>query len=242
MYQHFKDILDTALQHDDYFKIALAYGDSDYMEQDYLEGVGDIQVRAGATRFALIDPYYDWICKADYSTDARGAVCARELSRYEAAKKFGVADLFTPVVYLGTYKREYVAFDVEPYDYDADKRSEYDTHVCCVEFDLYGYKKAEMNVHTWHAYRNLSDDERNSVDVYNSPLMERSSDVGAVFLRDYGLAKFNMLDEFCRVHHINDLHGGNIGILDGKIVLVDYAGYYNGGYSYEDDDSSKYES
>ena len=241
MYSHFADILNQAFDDDMGFKLAFYGGDYEAMDDHYITCA--VHTAAGATRVALIDDDYDWICKFDYDTDALGAVCAREYERYQAAKKFGIEDMFAEVVYLGTFARKYTCADVSYYDYEENE--EYDMIDREVELELYAYKKASFNLSIFGAYARLSDEDKDHTDRRNSPLCGRNIDVGAAFLTKYGYSRYIKLDRFCRDFHINDLHGGNIGLIGDNIVIIDYAGYYDEEYSedsnYDEDEcTSRY--
>lgn len=60
----------------------------------------------------------------------------------------------------------------------------------------------DMNDHIWDMIYDLEDEERSYM-VYN----------------DYRLTNF--LTEYC----INDLHEGNYGYIDGRLVIIDFSGY-----------------
>ncbi len=228
MYQHFKNILDTALENDDFFKVALPTFDSNVLDNKELDE--DIIIFTGATRATIIDSNYDWVCKFDCEQDARGSACEREYRRYQLAKEFGVQDMLTPVVYLGTYIKDYMGYDVDPWDYSSSELDQYKTCEYHVELELYAYKKANTDVHIYGSFNSLSAREKHDLDYAHSPLTQRSTDVGAAFMREYGSEKYNMLDHFCREYKVNDLHRNNVGLIGNKLVIIDYAGYYDREY------------
>lgn len=225
MYSHFARILDEAFENDTHFKLGFNCGDYEAMDEHYFCGHSGIHAAAGATRVAIIDNDYDWICKFDYSEDARGSACEREYERYLAAKKFGVEDMLAEVVYLGSYAREYMCPNTTVWEYEENE--DYDEVKYTAHIELYAYKKASFDFHIYGIYRNLSDEDKTLMDSRHSPLCGRNEDVGALFLSRCGHTKYCRLSDFCRNFHINDLHGGNIGLIDGYPVIIDYAGYYD---------------
>ena len=50
--------------------------------------------------------------------------------------------------------------------------------------------------------------------------------VATLFAETYGYEEFLRLNDFLEWYDINDLHSGNIGYINGKLVFIDYAGYY----------------
>ena len=42
----------------------------------------------------------------------------------------------------------------------------------------------------------------------------------------WGFEKARAFNDFCYDHHINDRHSGNWGYVDGRLVIIDYSGYF----------------
>ena len=62
---------------------------------------------------------------------------------------------------------------------------------------------------------------------YNrSPLTERQSAIAATFIKELGLDLFLQISNLLEEEEVNDMHGGNIGYMNGHLVIVDYAGYH----------------
>ena len=61
-----------------------------------------------------------------------------------------------------------------------------------------------------------------------SPLRNKNICVATAFIRDYGMQEYEALSEFALEREINDLHTGNIGEVDGKLMFLDYGGYHSG--------------
>ena len=90
---------------------------------------------------------------------------------------------------------------------------------------LYAYTRID-NEDFENCRSDVSNEERIFVKDTHSPLAERSFAVAAAFLHECGKEEFYSLSDFCSEYEINDLHRGNVGYLDGHIVILDYAGYW----------------
>ena len=89
------------------------------------------------------------------------------------------------------------------------------------DIPLYAFRKAKCNYHS----RNLFNEELEYIKTHKSPLSERNKSVAADLLKSWNEDIFEALSEFCYENEINDLHGNNVGWIDGKLVLIDFAGY-----------------
>lgn len=61
----------------------------------------------------------------------------------------------------------------------------------------------------------IEPDDIRFVDIHDREWLE-------AFLHCYGLEKLKALNAFCRDFHISDLHGNNIGYLNGKPIIIDW--------------------
>lgn len=222
VFEHYCKVLDDARESSMLFSSLLIY--SYNMEDMHL---GDITVECGATRATVIDPDYDYVVKFDINNAQNAS--EREANVYEHAVQDGMAQYFAEISYLGRYEREIVYFDCDSL-YSGMSDEEFWNEVDGLEprtmhisFPLYGCKKASCD---WRHYGYTTLVERNFFLNKKSPLSERSTDVAVAFLRDYGKDEYERLADFCEYYGINDLHDGNVGDIDGKIVLIDYGSYY----------------
>ena len=241
MFTHFSSILDDAFDTDDNFKIAINTCDSECLSLDSIGSYPGVSTSSGISRMTIIDESYDWVCKWCYCDDALGNACERELKFYNAAKKFGIEDMFVEVHYLGTYSRHYETYNVNFWEFEKAEKDTYSREEYDIEMELYAYKKVQCSPWIHDDYMRLPDKDKSLIKDSHSPLAGRSVDVAAAFLRGYGRDKYLRLNDFCIENRINDLHTGNIGYKDGTIVLIDYAGYFDEGdyYSYEERSSSR---
>lgn len=191
-------------------------------------------MECGATRAAIIDADngYPYIVKFDIDTDDTGdSSCEREVKVYDLAKQRNLNQYFTEAVYLGEYHRIVSSYAIDDY-YDEMSNDEYMNYArnndfqpqeCVISIPLYGYERVEVIGISEH---NCSPENEQYARHTNSPLTERSSKIGALFLENYGEAIFKRLTIFCRAHNINDLHCSNVGYLNNKIVILDFGSYY----------------
>lgn len=194
--------------------------------------VGNIE--CGATRAAVIDADngYPYIVKFDIDTDDTGdSSCEREIKVYNAAKKRNLDRYFTEAIYLGEYRREVVSYNIDEY-YDEMSNDAYMNYIkenqikeqeYVISIPLYGYERVEVIGISEH---NCSPESEQYVQHTTSPLIERSTKVGALFLENYGENIFKRLTIFCRIHNVNDLHCSNVGYLNNNIVILDFGSYH----------------
>lgn len=153
----------------------------------------------GVSRCTIIDSRIDWVVKFDINSDME-EYCEREIELYRLAKENNLENIFAEGQYIGEYWDE--------------------TNFICLR--LYAFKKANTN---WNKYVQISEEE--NIKIAASPLSERSKTIAALLLRDWGSTVFKKLEQFCKLHRINDLHNDNVGFINGKIVLIDYAGFWS---------------
>lgn len=165
---------------------------------------------SGATRCAIIDDSCDWIVKFDLDGNHED-YCEREARIYREAKNYDVQDMLVPCIDLGFWHGRW---------------------------HLYAYKRVEDR---FCGIGVFSDEESKIANKYSSsPLGEKSKSVTIGLLRDWGSEMMERLNELCINWRINDLHSGNVGYLDNKLVIIDYAGYLEDDYSSEEEQSGTY--
>ena len=202
---------------------------SPYCIDDSIEIDDETWFYCGATRGCIVSEKYNFAIKFVFDD---GNECEREREIYSEACKYDLNKYFVPCHYLGSYDKDVmaedwdsaaskVAYSNDPDDWDnLQETNLYSQHI---HLELYGYDKIDDEC--WKDYV-LSPEEKNFCNNSNSPLIERSYQVGVSFLREYGIAAFDALSKFCRKWEINDLHCGNIAMLNGHTVIMDYAGYW----------------
>ena len=192
----------------------------------------DTWFHCGATRGCIVNYNCDEVIKFVFED---GNECENELNIYQAACEVGLDKCFVPCRFLGTYSRdvevmEYyddaasqAKYSSEPDDWDDIIEDELITRHIRVK--LYAYPRIDDDDGDFIC-NGLSPEENNFCRKHSSPLTERSFKVGIEFLREYGEEVFYDLGDFCSEWHVNDLHTGNVGYLNGHVVILDYAGYW----------------
>ena len=155
-----------------------------------------ITFESGVSKCAIVDKDYDYIVKFDTTGNE---YCQKEADVYATARTMGIECMFAECEYLGR-------LDLDDNDY----------------VYLYGYKKAKM---TYRSRKIDANEEEELTPYADSPLRERNDCIAADLLHDWGTELFEKLDWFCANNDINDLHNGNVGYVDGKLVLIDYSGF-----------------
>lgn len=252
IFKHFSDLLTKELDESYMFRIVM-YNYTDE-ETDYTFETADAYCSSGATRMAVIDENYDWIVKFSLHEDCRCQdLCEVEEDIYNAAIDSGIEQCFARPVYLGEFSYSWngapicdvadqvVYSNCRVNEAEAYAKEKYGVEKNTVSAYLYAYPKANLDSYNFTASKQSLEriEEKNK-----SPLTERYHKIGAMFLEQYGDEVYETLSKFCIWEDINDIHYGNIGFIDGKVVLIDYAGYHDGetesSYMEDNTDYEKY--
>lgn len=247
IFNHYSHILDKLIGDFNYFKAY--FQDPFFMDEDVnkydLEEYNytcDLKIACGATRCCLVDNNYPYVVKLNLSeSDNISDSCEDEINFYRAAKEWKCQQYLTEVQFLGVYTKEIFFYDImdiyhkmnyESY-FDEDKfnnelQEMIDTEnvkrkKIVIQIPLYGYARAEH--YSFYGLENV-------IIRGASPLCERNDNVGRAFVRDWGEEGFETLSNFLSEYNINDLHVGNIGCVNGKIVLIDFGGFHEGNSDY----------
>jgi len=239
-FEHYSDVIDSLIDSSDYFKVYFQnpwYTEETIYGDEFDELPDSISVTCGATRGCIVDKNSDWVVKFDVCEDEKGSACAREMNVYKAAQNAGFAPMLAEVQYLGVYTRTYEYYAYEDVDnycgwlcYEdliegihnyADKMTQHTVTVC---IHLYAYRRATEH----KCGERYSVAEERSARTVASPMYKRNLGVAIEFIRTYGLDVYKTFSDFLNEWEVNDLHFGNIGDIDGHLVFIDYAGYYDG--------------
>ena len=248
IFEHFSKLLTEELD----ASYALRRRLFDEERDDYDFDTADVYITYGATRGAIIEENYDWIAKFSISEDSRVQdLCEREEELYNKAAKDKINQCFAQSLYLGDFVYTWTGTDIYQVCDDLDYSQEYsraaektlsEKYGTCentIRLSLYAYPKAV----TGKSFTASAQSVEKVKEKNRSPLTERYDKIGAMFLEQYGDEVYEALCQFCIWEDINDIHYGNIGFIDNKIVLIDYAGYHSGDTepSYEEEDNTDYE-
>ena len=241
VFNHYSEILNRLLDESNFLKF--------YLQNPYfLEGkvfIDDvIRFCYGATRGCFVDDNYDYVVKFDIEMDGDGeSCCAREVEIYDKAKTKGLDSYFCEAEYLGTYTHNFKFYTFEAMesafgccpdgwnDFDGlfmDKLDDFgEIKTICV----YGYRRAEIIPGPTNKF---CDEVVKSI---RSPF-RGNYDVATSFYYEYGWDEYVEFSRFALHNHINDLHRGNIGYINNRMCLIDYAGFHDM-YEEEDEDEDE---
>lgn len=222
VFRHYSAILDKLLR-EPYYKFYF----QNPLTREYGEWIDDdILMISGSFRTCIVDNRYDWVVKfGDYDD------CDREVRNYSAAKCVGLGNCFVESHFIGVYRKKinfYRAEDIADMDpstdnddwVDAVASSGLDMEEFEIILPLYAYKRANEAHISW----SLSADDSKLGRSIKSPIAEEHMDVAVALWKNWGESLFWKFDTFCREHGIDDLHCDNIGEIDGRFVIIDYAG------------------
>lgn len=234
VFNHYSEILDRLLDESDFLKF--------YLQSPYfLEGkvfIDDvIRFCYGATRGCFIDDNYDYVVKFDIETDDDGeSCCEREVEIYDRAKAKGLDGYFCEAEYLGTYTHSFKFYTFEAMesafgccpdgwdDFDGlfmDNLDDFgEIKTICVSLPLYGYRRAEIIPGPTNKF---CDEVVKSI---RSPF-KGNYDVATRFYYEYGWDEYVAFSRFALRNRINDLHEWNVGYINNKMCLIDYAGFHD---------------
>ena len=200
----------------------------------------------GTTRGCLVDETYDWVVKFDLDEAAEHGTCDDEVNFYDHAVQNCLEKYFAQPIYLGLYTRSFKFYDWSEIDeifegvYLFDETWFNDKLQDIIDLDnlvkreitvrvpLYAYPRAKR--YDFYNHVREQGDSKNEelfkmISKSNSPLTEKSRNIGYVFAERYGEEEFFRLSEFLCEMEINDLHSGNIMEVNGELVITDYSGY-----------------
>lgn len=222
-------------------------------DSEYGNRVNDrVELFCGVSRGTLVDKGYDWVVKfpLTYEGDNAG-YCDKEVEVFAAAKEQGLSDYFAEAQFIGVYRREIEFWDfweIERFFNLYEDTVVWEDHLrelikekslgkkkkITLEIPLYAYRKAAhySSKKMWQ----LSREDELFAKSSNSPLAKSSLGVAVAFRDWYGLDVFQKLSDFAREHRINDLHSGNIGVIEHRLVFIDYAGFFD-----DEEENSEYE-
>lgn len=249
IFSHFSSIIDRMIENSSFFAV---YFQSCYVLEETITGSyndkaipENINIHFGATRGCIVDSNYDYVVKFDAAEDGLGSVCDRECDIYSRAKIKGLEQYFCEPVFLGYYKKVLLFYDsndveeyIDWYDYKNFSEKNFSLYKeklgepipITFSIPLYAYPKASS-----YSFVNIDKNEEQLsmkiIDKTHSPMSERNMAVAINFIHDYGVQAYYALSDFMIEEYINDLHGGNIGSINDKIVFIDYGGYHTGYYS-----------
>lgn len=227
IFQHYSNIIDNLLKQP-FFQI---YFQRPYSISDGIERK-NLLIKCGATRGCLIDSDYDYVVKYDIDE----GYSDREIEVYEAAEAAGLGEYFAAPYYLGTYHTTIETYDYREIEdsfnwYDEDEfyeefnkiKNNLSQYTTVIEIPLYAYEKASNYYNSWQYY--YSQQSEREAKHSDGPLREHNLMIAAMFIENYGFTTYEDLNNFLLEWNVNDIHCGNVGIINDRVCLIDYAGF-----------------
>lgn len=241
IFAHYSAIIDDLINRSMYFSTYFQnpfYLESNIYGCDYEELPSNIDICDGATRACIIDENYDYVVKFDINEDNYGSACEREEQIYRNAVAYALERYFNEIVYIGSYTRTiefYPFYQIEQNcDFYGYNENDFDEEIMAhedemtimpivISIPLYACRRAEE-----YDCGPVSNELMVQAQKIVSPLRNRNICVATAFIKNYGMDEYEALSEFALENEINDLHTGNIGEVDGLLILTDYGGYHDG--------------
>lgn len=222
VFEHYRPILDKLFKFD-MFNILF---EEECLGEDLQEICDGVFICAGAHRCAVIDDNYDYIIKFCYNENC--ADCRREQEIYNNSGEF--SSLFAECCFAGKYEKDVSYF------YPDELEMGYKISYCTqtnhslegklmdrhYSISIYAYPKANFEQCDEFSHRTLRKIRKKYA---TSPLAEYSVEIAAIFKSAVGAAKMKKFSLFLKTNRINDIHEGNVGYINGKPVIIDYAGF-----------------
>lgn len=161
-----------------------------------------VRIEHGATKLVIMSSEANnWVFKIPFKS-CKYNYCQIEADIYEMACAENINEFFAPCYFL------------EKYD----------------DVDIYVMMRADTSYNELYSdlYGRLSDEGRSDEEVEDIMVEVEEDESGYVeWLFPYYMNydKFETFTDFLENANINDLHSGNIGYINGRIVLIDYSGY-----------------
>lgn len=169
----------------------------------------NVSICNGETRWCIISKDWDFVLKIPRLENVSQDYCEIEVKNFERAKAYRVEKLLLPTEFLTE----------NPHGVKIYKQARYDSAAADLDWDTERDMCKELR-----RVVNLKIMNKIVNNIYDG---HRIKDVW--LYRVYQLYGKNFLRSFEQWTHdcqVNDLHGGNVGYLHGKPIILDYAGYF----------------
>lgn len=234
VFKFYSNIIDEMIESDDFFKLFFQRPTSydDNMDGFCARNRAHYEVCFGASRGCIVSDCQDYVVKFDVEEYDYSRV-EEDITEY--AFNCGMDKYIAPCTYIGTYHKKIHFYDINDLDgfccseyfdsselEDIYERSDCEYMDINIAIPLFAYPKAITHPH----YASAPD--RSCYDIaskHDSPLDNQSREIAARFIEEYGEDAYIEFSDFCLEHGINDIHTGNVGTIDGRFVIIDYAGF-----------------
>lgn len=165
---------------------------------------------SGCTRFALVYSNENYVFKMPRFARTTKDFCKLEVENLETSKRFGIAEILLPERLVGKTSSGLPIYQQIKYDYD--------TATFCFEEKYHNERMFFENIYEEHEKIIWALKQK----LYDS--FVSTTWLAAVY-HFYGEEFLERLVEWTKFSKVNDLHNHNTGFLNGKPVILDYAGY-----------------
>ena len=182
---------------------------SDHWVMDRYCAESKLEFASGASRLCVVFPKEKKVLKIPRHSVSID-YCAREMENYKLAEKYGVEKILLPIEYYTTVNGTKVY--IQPM-------------YSCAMCEMPSREKNKLN----DKISNLSGKEiikKVQRGVFESKWRTLDHRWTARVVQLYGKKFARSFEEWTQEAKVNDLHSYNIGWLDKKPIVLDYAGYY----------------
>lgn len=178
---------------------------------DFLRTHEGYEMHTGATRICVYRKDWDFVLKFDekYQTTA---YCSLECYHYEMAKAYRVERVLLPIERVATFDNGLKVYRQAKFTTDWHDLSHKDSKALRSAYEQTKHSKTFKKI-----YKGMRHDTHEFWVARVTQL--------------YGKKFMRSLENWISEYQVNDLHTGNIGLLNGVPVLLDYAGYRGSYYA-----------
>lgn len=180
---------------------------------DYFDS--ELYFSSGVSKACFFFENDDYVIKIPFEgVDGADNYCELEEQNYELAKRNGYEDFFAETKFLMNYKYSEADFEIPIY---VSVRADVDPEI-----------KDEIESVSWHDISDpqpvKGDDEDEFWSLYEMNGIQFPA-VKDYFVYKYGEKMLDGFWDFLYNFGINDLHMGNVGLINDKPVFIDYSGF-----------------
>ena len=165
---------------------------------------------SGVSRACIYHKDWDFVFKFD-KHPTQSAYCALESYHYAQAEGYGVQKVLLPISKFATLDNGIKIYRQTKYSYSWRKLPPQEYHKLL---------QAKNQLQGKKAFNKIARGMHHETDILWRARVTQL----------YGKNFMRSLQEWMEEYHINDLHIGNIGMYQGRPILLDYAGYNGNSY------------
>lgn len=171
---------------------------------------GEYVVSWGATRVCIFKSSWDFVLKME-KDNRQTDYCALEAYHYDMAKKYNVQRILLPIEKIASFENGIKVY----------RQTKYSTGWCDREHrDKVMFKKAFVSMQNSKQFHKIMESVNDQI----------AYEWVARTIQLYGKKFMFSFEQWLNEYEINDLHIGNIGMLNSRPILLDYAGYRGSSY------------